>query len=187
LSARGHGGLDHREIFGIAISLAWSGRDRPSSTVEAGGRATDEAPTPSLVIGIHIGMSGAAALPGCFESKQGFAALPPDFPRATSDPGRDRRNRGRRDRQPHPFDRGSRIELLMGYTIPRKDAETPRRGRLRHPGGVHRGAAAVGSRRVRLQHKPLAILQRAPDVRAEAIDAYEGLRHRPHPRAPTCR
>jgi uncharacterized membrane protein YdfJ with MMPL/SSD domain len=38
------------------------------------------------IFGMHIGTSGVTALPDRFESKQGFAALRRDFPRATSDP-----------------------------------------------------------------------------------------------------
>jgi uncharacterized membrane protein YdfJ with MMPL/SSD domain len=38
------------------------------------------------VLGLHVGTSGATALPDRFESKQGFAALHRDFPGATSDP-----------------------------------------------------------------------------------------------------
>jgi RND superfamily putative drug exporter len=40
----------------------------------------------SPIFGIQIGTSGVTALPARFESKQGFAALQRDFPRATSDP-----------------------------------------------------------------------------------------------------
>ncbi len=40
----------------------------------------------SPIFGMHIGTSGVTALPDRFESKQGFAALRRDFPRATSDP-----------------------------------------------------------------------------------------------------
>jgi uncharacterized membrane protein YdfJ with MMPL/SSD domain len=38
------------------------------------------------IFGMRIGTSGVTALPDRFESKQGFAALRRDFPRATSDP-----------------------------------------------------------------------------------------------------
>jgi putative drug exporter of the RND superfamily len=38
------------------------------------------------IFGMHIGTSGATALPDRFASKQGFAALQHDFPSATSDP-----------------------------------------------------------------------------------------------------
>ncbi len=38
------------------------------------------------VFGMHVGTSGATALPDRFESKQGFAALERSFPGATSDP-----------------------------------------------------------------------------------------------------
>jgi uncharacterized membrane protein YdfJ with MMPL/SSD domain len=38
------------------------------------------------IFGMHIGTSGATALPDRFASKQGFAALHRDFPFATSDP-----------------------------------------------------------------------------------------------------
>jgi uncharacterized membrane protein YdfJ with MMPL/SSD domain len=40
----------------------------------------------SPIFGMRIGTSGVTALPDRFESKQGFAALQRDFPRATSDP-----------------------------------------------------------------------------------------------------
>src|SRR6266540_6998944 len=40
----------------------------------------------SPIFGMHIGTSGVTALPDRFESKQGFAALRRDFPRATADP-----------------------------------------------------------------------------------------------------
>ncbi len=40
----------------------------------------------SPIFGMHIGTSGATALPDRFASKQGFAALQRDFPSATSDP-----------------------------------------------------------------------------------------------------
>jgi uncharacterized membrane protein YdfJ with MMPL/SSD domain len=40
----------------------------------------------SPVFGMHVGTSGATALPDRFESKRGFAALKRDFPTATSDP-----------------------------------------------------------------------------------------------------
>src|SRR5262249_38509125 len=40
----------------------------------------------SPIFGMHVGTSGATALPDRFESKQGFAALQRDFPGATSDP-----------------------------------------------------------------------------------------------------
>jgi uncharacterized membrane protein YdfJ with MMPL/SSD domain len=40
----------------------------------------------SPIFGMHVGTSGATALPDRFESRQGFAALRRDFPRATSDP-----------------------------------------------------------------------------------------------------
>ena len=40
----------------------------------------------SPVFGMHIGTSGATALPDRFESKRGFAALQREFPSATSDP-----------------------------------------------------------------------------------------------------
>jgi putative drug exporter of the RND superfamily len=38
------------------------------------------------IAGLHIGTSGVTALPDRFASKQGFAALQRDFPRATSSP-----------------------------------------------------------------------------------------------------
>jgi uncharacterized membrane protein YdfJ with MMPL/SSD domain len=38
------------------------------------------------LFGMHVGTSGATALPDRFESKQGFAALQRAFPRATADP-----------------------------------------------------------------------------------------------------
>jgi RND superfamily putative drug exporter len=38
------------------------------------------------IVGMHIGTSGATALPDRFASKQGFAALQRNFPSATSDP-----------------------------------------------------------------------------------------------------
>jgi putative drug exporter of the RND superfamily len=40
----------------------------------------------SPVFGLHVGTSGATALPDGFESKRGFAALQRDFPGATADP-----------------------------------------------------------------------------------------------------
>ena len=40
----------------------------------------------SPVLGMHVGTSGATALPDRFESKRGFAALHQSFPTATSDP-----------------------------------------------------------------------------------------------------
>jgi putative drug exporter of the RND superfamily len=40
----------------------------------------------SPIFGMRIGTSGVTALPDRFESKQGFAALQRNFPRATSDP-----------------------------------------------------------------------------------------------------
>jgi uncharacterized membrane protein YdfJ with MMPL/SSD domain len=40
----------------------------------------------SPIFGMHVGTSGVTALPDGFESKQGFAALKRDFPKATSDP-----------------------------------------------------------------------------------------------------
>jgi uncharacterized membrane protein YdfJ with MMPL/SSD domain len=40
----------------------------------------------SPIFGMHVGTSGATALPDRFESKRGFAALQRDFPAATSDP-----------------------------------------------------------------------------------------------------
>jgi uncharacterized membrane protein YdfJ with MMPL/SSD domain len=40
----------------------------------------------SPIFGMHVGTSGATALPDRFESKRGFAALQRDFPEATSDP-----------------------------------------------------------------------------------------------------
>jgi RND superfamily putative drug exporter len=40
----------------------------------------------SPVFGMHVGTSGATALPDRFESKRGFAALQQSFPKATSDP-----------------------------------------------------------------------------------------------------
>jgi uncharacterized membrane protein YdfJ with MMPL/SSD domain len=40
----------------------------------------------SPIFGMHVGTSGATALPDRFESKKGFAALQRDFPTATSDP-----------------------------------------------------------------------------------------------------
>jgi uncharacterized membrane protein YdfJ with MMPL/SSD domain len=40
----------------------------------------------SPIFGMHIGTSGVTALPDRFASKQGFAALQREFPRATSDP-----------------------------------------------------------------------------------------------------
>jgi uncharacterized membrane protein YdfJ with MMPL/SSD domain len=40
----------------------------------------------SPIFGMHVGTSGATALPDRFESKKGFAVLQQSFPRATSDP-----------------------------------------------------------------------------------------------------
>jgi uncharacterized membrane protein YdfJ with MMPL/SSD domain len=40
----------------------------------------------SPIFEMHVGTSGVTALPDGFESKQGFAALKRDFPKATSDP-----------------------------------------------------------------------------------------------------
>jgi uncharacterized membrane protein YdfJ with MMPL/SSD domain len=40
----------------------------------------------SPIFGMHVGTSGATALPDRFESKQGFAALTHNFPGATADP-----------------------------------------------------------------------------------------------------
>jgi uncharacterized membrane protein YdfJ with MMPL/SSD domain len=40
----------------------------------------------SPIFGMHVGTSGATALPDRFESKQGFAALKRNFPGATADP-----------------------------------------------------------------------------------------------------
>jgi RND superfamily putative drug exporter len=40
----------------------------------------------SPIFGMQVGTSGVTALPDGFESKQGFAALKRDFPKATSDP-----------------------------------------------------------------------------------------------------
>src|SRR5262249_36591242 len=40
----------------------------------------------SPIFGMHVGTSGATALPDRFEAKQGFAALQRDFPSATANP-----------------------------------------------------------------------------------------------------
>lgn len=54
----------------------------------------------SPLLGLHVGTSGVTALPGRFESRQGYAALQRDFPGATTSPSRSSSRRALRSLRP---------------------------------------------------------------------------------------